>query len=55
MRWSEFEVACPEIADLARERSEKDQIVLVGTIRRDGSPRISPESEDFAVDRLSSR
>lgn len=52
MRWSEFETACPEIANLARERFEKDEVVLVGTIRTDGSPRISPNECDFAAGRL---
>ncbi len=52
MRWEEFEVACPEIGSVARERLTKDQLVLVGTIRRDGSPRISPNECDFAQGRL---
>lgn len=42
MRWDAFEQSCPEIAGPARERFAKDQVVLVGTIRKDGSPRISP-------------
>jgi hypothetical protein len=52
MRWDEFERACPEIGHLARERFTRDQLVMVGTIRADGSPRISPNECDFAVDRL---
>lgn len=52
MRWDAFEQACPEIATLARERFTKDEVVLVGTIRRDGSPRISPNECDFTAGRL---
>jgi hypothetical protein len=52
MRWDEFTTACPELAALARNRFERDQIVLLGTIRRDGRPRISPCEPDFAAGRL---
>ena len=52
MRWDEFERACPQIATLARERFLRDDLVLVGTLRRDGSPRISPNEPDFAAGRL---
>ncbi len=52
MRWDAFEQACPEIAGLARERFTRDQLVLVGTIRADGRPRISPNEPEFAAGRL---
>lgn len=52
VRWGEFEEAAPQIATLARERFERDQLVLVGTLRTDGSPRISPNEVDFAAGRL---
>ena len=52
MRWDGFERACPEIATLARERFERDQLVMLGTIRRDGSARVSPCECDFAAGRL---
>jgi hypothetical protein len=52
VRWDAFEVACPELAGLARERFARDELVLVGTIRTDGSPRISPNEPDFAAGRL---
>ena len=52
VRWDGFERACPELADLARERFGRDQLVMLGTIRRDGSPRISPNECDFAAGRL---
>jgi Pyridoxamine 5'-phosphate oxidase len=52
VRWDEFEKACPELARLARERFAKDELVLVGSLRADGSPRISPVEPDFAAGRL---
>jgi hypothetical protein len=52
VRWDGFEHACPELADLARERLARDQLVMLGSIRRDGSPRVSPCECDFAAGRL---
>jgi len=52
MRWDEFTEACPELAEIARSRFTKDQLVLVGTIRRDGSPWISPCEVDLAAGHL---
>ncbi|HEU4354298.1 MAG TPA: hypothetical protein VFT27_01795 [Actinomycetota bacterium] len=52
MRWDAFEQACPEIATLAGERFAKDEVVLIGTVRADGSPRISPNECDFTAGRL---
>jgi hypothetical protein len=52
VRWDEFERACPEIATIARERFEADQLVMVGSLRKDGSPRISPCECDVAAGRL---
>jgi hypothetical protein len=52
VRWDAFEQACPEIAALAVERFRRDQLVMVGTLRRDGSPRISPNEVDLAAGRL---
>ncbi|HEV8563440.1 MAG TPA: pyridoxamine 5'-phosphate oxidase family protein [Actinomycetota bacterium] len=52
MRWDGFESACPDIAGIARERFAKDELVLLGTTRRDGSPRISPCEVDFAAGHL---
>ena len=48
MRWKEFQTACPEIAELARERFTRDQLVMLGTLRADGSPRITPCEVDVA-------
>jgi hypothetical protein len=42
MRWSEFAEAEPRLAALGRQRLVEPGVVLVGTIRQDGSPRISP-------------
>lgn len=52
VRWDAFERACPEIAATARTRFVEDELVLVGSIRRDGSPRISPNEVDLAAGRL---
>lgn len=41
-RWADFETAAPELAVQCRELIERFRFVLVGTIRRDGTPRISP-------------
>jgi Pyridoxamine 5'-phosphate oxidase len=42
MRWDAFATACPELAERARVRLEEGHLCLVGTLRRDGGPRISP-------------
>jgi pyridoxamine 5'-phosphate oxidase-like protein len=53
MQWEEFANACPEIAGRAMSRfTDADHLVLVGTIRRDGSPRISPNEVEIAAGRL---
>ena len=40
--WGEFETASPELARLARGLFDETGLVMLGTIRRDGSPRVSP-------------
>ena len=52
MNWERFVAVCPEIAELAEQRFRKDEVVLVGTLRKDGSPRISPNEVDFAKGHL---
>lgn len=52
MNWEEFSAAVPELAQLAETRLRKDELCLVGTLRKDGSPRISPCEIDFAAGRL---
>jgi Pyridoxamine 5'-phosphate oxidase len=42
MRWSEFEDAQPRLAEVGRRRLIDPGVVLVVTIRRDGTPRLSP-------------
>jgi hypothetical protein len=42
MQWGEFELREPRLAALGRERLGGPGVVLVGTIRKDGSARISP-------------
>jgi len=52
MRWDEFAEACPEIAMLAQRRFAKDEVVMVGTLRKDGWPRISPVEPELAAGHL---
>jgi hypothetical protein len=40
--WADFETAAPMLAAQGRELIERFRFVLVGTIRSDGTPRISP-------------
>jgi predicted pyridoxine 5'-phosphate oxidase superfamily flavin-nucleotide-binding protein len=49
LTWDEFERAAPEIAAYGRELLERFQFVLVGTLTKDGSPRITPV-EAYIVD-----
>lgn len=49
MRWSEMESAQPGLAGLARQRLFAPGVVLIVTIRRDGTPRLSPV-EPFVMD-----
>jgi len=52
MQWELFVKACPEISEVARARFAKDQLVMVGTLRRDGWPRVSPCEIDIAAGHL---
>jgi hypothetical protein len=52
MEWRAFAGACPELAEMAEERFARDQLVLLGTVRRDGSPRISPCEVDVVAGHL---
>jgi hypothetical protein len=40
--WREFEAAAPPLAHKGRHRLELTRVCLLGTLRKDGSPRISP-------------
>ncbi len=52
MRWEQFAEICPELAEMARTRFVRDQLVLAGTLRSDGWPRISPCEIDIAAGNL---
>ena len=47
--WGEFAAEAPELARLGEERFARTGLALVGTLRKDGSPRISPV-EPFLAD-----
>jgi len=49
LTWQELEQAAPEIAARGRELIERYQFVLVGTLTKDGSPRITPV-EAYVID-----
>jgi hypothetical protein len=42
LTWLELEAATPEIAGPGRELLEHFQFVLIGTLTKDGSPRVNP-------------
>lgn len=52
MTWAELHDAAPDLAAAARQRFETTRIGLLGTIRADGSPRISPVEPYFTPDAL---
>ena len=52
MRWAEFEEAAPSLAALGRERIERFGFVFVGTIRKDGGPRVNPVEAHFVEGHL---
>ena len=49
MRWAAFEGAAAELAQLARDAFEEEHLCIVGTLRADGWPRLSP-NEVYLVD-----
>ena len=52
MTWRDLESDAPEIARLGKERFERVGVALLGTLRRDGSPRISPVEPFVAAGEL---
>jgi Pyridoxamine 5'-phosphate oxidase len=52
MRWNEFSAASPQLAAVAKEWIVDRHIMLLGTLRPDGSPRISAVECDFVGDDL---
>ncbi len=49
MKWSELQQRQPKLVDVGRQRLLDPGVVLVATIRRDGTPRLSPV-EPFVMD-----
>jgi hypothetical protein len=49
VRWDEFANSAPELAEIGEGLIRGKGLCLLGTLRRDGSPRISP-CEAFFVD-----
>ncbi len=50
--WSHFEARAPRLAVLGSERFERTRVAILGTVRADGSPRISPIEPVLANGRL---
>jgi Pyridoxamine 5'-phosphate oxidase len=49
LTWEQLEQAAPEIARRGRELIERFQFIFVGTLTRDGSPRVTPV-EAYIID-----
>jgi pyridoxamine 5'-phosphate oxidase-like protein len=47
VRWDEFTTAAPELAGLGEERLRGRELCLLGTLRKNGYPRISPVEPEF--------
>lgn len=47
MQWSDFEQQAPELAQLAKERFAATELVMLGTLRKNGWPRITPIEYTF--------
>ncbi len=52
MKWSQFRVAATQIGELAQEAFEDQHLAILGTLRRDGWPRISPCEVYFVGDEM---
>ena len=52
MDWEEFKRADPELEALGEERIEAARLVLLGTLRKNGFPRISPVEPLLTMGRL---
>ena len=50
--WQELEAAAPQLAARGRLRLELSRVALLGTLRADGSPRISPVEPYFSRGQL---
>ncbi len=52
MDWGGFGLAVPRLAERVRGEVERFGFVLLGTVRRDGTPRISPVEAHFVQQHL---
>lgn len=52
MNWQDLEVEAAEIAELGRQALMRARVGLLGTLRADGSPRISPIEPYFSAGHL---
>ncbi|GAA5094260.1 pyridoxamine 5'-phosphate oxidase family protein [Nocardia iowensis] len=52
MEWAELVAAAPDLAGSAQEAFARSGFGLIGTVRRDGTPRISPVEVHFVDNRL---
>lgn len=52
MSWRDVELGAPELARLGTARLSSARVALLGTLRRDGSPRISPVEPYIAAGQL---
>jgi hypothetical protein len=52
LTWAELETAAPDITARGRELLERFQFVFVGTLTKDGSPRVNP-CEAYVIDVIS--
>jgi hypothetical protein len=52
MTWRELELAASEIAEPGKARLDETRVALLATLRRDGSPRVSPIEPFFAAGQL---
>src|SRR4029077_6569707 len=52
LRWNVFAAAAPELAGVGRRRFDEAEMCMLGTLRRDGSPRISPCEMTFMEGQL---
>ena len=50
--WADFEQAAPDLAAIGRERIERHGFMLLGTVRHDGTARISPVGVKLVEDQL---
>lgn len=50
--WGAFERAAPVLARLGRERLERRGLAFIGTLRKDGGPRLSPVEILFVDEHL---